>query len=74
MARGALRWTVRELADKARINHNTVIRFENERHCANELTVLAIKGAFEAGGLVFIEADETAGEGVRIARQVKERA
>ena len=68
MARAALRWTVRELADKARINHNTVIRFENEKHDANEVTVLAIKAAFEAAGLVFIDADETAGAGVREKR------
>jgi transcriptional regulator with XRE-family HTH domain len=53
MARAALRWTVRELADRARINHNTVIRFENEKHDANEVTVLAIKAAFEAAGIRF---------------------
>jgi hypothetical protein len=53
MARAALRWTVRGLADKARINHNTVIRFENEKHDANEVTVLAIKAAFEAAGIRF---------------------
>jgi hypothetical protein len=59
------------LADKARINHNTVIRFENEKHDANEVTVLAIKQAFEAAGLMFIDADETAGEGVRFKKTRK---
>jgi len=66
MARAALRWSVKELATKARISANTVVRFENEKHDANEVTVLAIKAAFEAAGLVFIDADETAGEGVRL--------
>jgi DNA-binding XRE family transcriptional regulator len=66
MARAALRWTVRELAAAAHINHNTVIRFENERHEPNDTTRLMIKQAFEAGGLAFIDADETAGEGVRL--------
>jgi DNA-binding XRE family transcriptional regulator len=68
MARSALRWTVRELADRAHINHNTVIRFENERHEPNDTTRLMIKQAFEAAGLMFIDADETAGEGVREKR------
>lgn len=66
MARAALRWTVKELADKAHINHNTVIRFENERHAPNDTTRLTIQAAFEAGGLAFIDADEAAGEGVRL--------
>jgi transcriptional regulator with XRE-family HTH domain len=68
MARAALRWTVRELADKARINHNTVIRFENEKHDANEVTVLAMRQAFEAAGLLFIDADDNGGVGVREKR------
>jgi DNA-binding XRE family transcriptional regulator len=65
MARAALRWNVKELAEKARINSNTVVRFENEKHEANEVTVLAIKQAFEAAGLTFIDADNTHGAGVR---------
>ena len=64
--RAAVRWNVKELAEKARINSNTVVCFENEKHDANEITVLAIKAAFDAAGLVFIDADETAGEGVRL--------
>jgi hypothetical protein len=74
----AVRWNVKELAEKARINPNTVVRFKNEKHDANEITVLAIKAAFEAAGLVFIDADETAGEGVRwreaLARKAQQGA
>jgi transcriptional regulator with XRE-family HTH domain len=73
MARAALRWTVRELADKARINHNTVIRFENERHDPNDTTRVMIEQAFEAGGLVFVDADEAAGEGVRLKASAEAR-
>ena len=74
MARAALRWNVKELATKARINSNTVVRFENEKHDANEVTVLAIKVAFEAAGLVFIDADETAGAGVRLREALARKA
>ena len=43
------------MAEKAHINSNTVVRFENEKHDANEVTVLAIKQAFEAAGIRFTE-------------------
>jgi transcriptional regulator with XRE-family HTH domain len=68
MARAALRWTVKELGRKAHIDSNTVVRFENGRHKSNETTVLVIRQAFEAAGLIFIDADETAGAGVREKR------
>jgi transcriptional regulator with XRE-family HTH domain len=68
MARAALRWTVKDLAQRARIDSNTVVRFENGRHKSNETTVLMIRQAFESGGLIFIDADETAGAGVREKR------
>ena len=53
MARAALRWTVKELARQARIDSNTVVRFENGKHKSNETTVLMIKQAFEAAGVRF---------------------
>ena len=68
MARAALRWTVKDLARQARIDSNTVVRFENGKHKSNETTVLVIRQAFEAAGLFFIDADETAGAGVREKR------
>jgi transcriptional regulator with XRE-family HTH domain len=68
MGRGALRWTVKELGRKAGIDSNTVVRFENGRHKSNEATMRVIRQAFEAAGLLFIDADETAGAGVREKR------
>lgn len=55
MGRAAVRWTVKELAERAHINHNTVIRFENERHEPNDTTRLVLKQAFEAAGVRFTE-------------------
>jgi hypothetical protein len=66
MARAALRWSVKELATKARVSANTVVRFENEKHEANEVTVFAIKAPFEAAGLIFV--NETGSEGVLIKK------
>jgi DNA-binding XRE family transcriptional regulator len=53
MARAALNWSVRDLAKRAHISANTVVRFENEQHEPNATTVLGIKQAFEAAGVRF---------------------
>jgi DNA-binding XRE family transcriptional regulator len=55
MARAALSWSVRDLAKRAHISANTVVRFENEQHDPNATTVLGIKQAFEAAGVRFTE-------------------
>ena len=64
------------MADKARINHNTVIRFENERHDPNDTTRVMIEQAFEAAGLVFFAEGEeslSGGPGVRIKASAEEQ-
>jgi transcriptional regulator with XRE-family HTH domain len=53
MARAALRWTTKDLARRARIDGNTVVRFENGSRKSNETTMLVIKQAFEAAGIRF---------------------
>ena len=63
MARAALGWGIRDLAQKAGIAANTVTRFENGGDALNE-TLAKIKLAFEAGGLVFIP-ENGGGDGVR---------
>jgi transcriptional regulator with XRE-family HTH domain len=68
MARAALGWGIRDLAKAADIAANTVFRFENGRNEPNTLTLKAMRQAFEAAGLIFIDADETAGVGVREKR------
>ena len=71
MARAALNWSARDLAEQARVGSNTVVRFENGKP-ANTSTVTMIRQALEAAGLVFIDADETAGEGVRLKKPESE--
>jgi transcriptional regulator with XRE-family HTH domain len=68
MARAALDWGVRELADAAGINVNTVTRFESGKK-ANVSTQKLIRQACETAGLVFIaggEASLSGGPGVRL--------
>lgn len=54
MARAALRWTVRELAQKAGVMPNTVTNLENGK-ITTTATVSAIEEAILASGLIIFE-------------------
>jgi len=55
MARAALGWTVKDLGRRAHVSASSVVRFENDRHEANEATVLAMQRAFEDAGVRFTD-------------------
>lgn len=55
MARAALDWGVRDLAQIAGVSANTVARFENGRNAPNPSTLRVIRQAFEATGVRFTE-------------------
>lgn len=68
MARAALKWGVRELAEKANVTPNTVSRFENGSS-PNMATVKALSEVLEGAGVTFIKDNEQSlegGAGVRI--------
>lgn len=73
MARAAVGWGVRELAEKAGVAVNTVSRFENDFGALVE-TLARIQGALEKAGVVFIPADQTGGPGVRLREAASDRA
>jgi transcriptional regulator with XRE-family HTH domain len=64
MARAALGWGVRELAEKAGITANTVTRIENGAD-AKQSTIGALRSALETAGVVFIP-ENGGGPGVRL--------
>ncbi|MCX7355252.1 MAG: helix-turn-helix transcriptional regulator [Alphaproteobacteria bacterium] len=64
MARAALDWTVRDLAREAGVSANTVSRYENGTDAMGD-TLMRFRRAFESAGILFIDADETGGQGVR---------
>lgn len=66
MARAALGWGVRELAEKAGITANTVTRIENGAD-AKQSTMEAIQRTLEAAGLDFIP-ENGGGAGVRLRK------
>jgi transcriptional regulator with XRE-family HTH domain len=68
MARAALGWGVRELAEKASTTANTVSRFENGADAMGG-TLAKIEAALEAAGVELIPAGGTSvsgGPGVRL--------
>jgi transcriptional regulator with XRE-family HTH domain len=66
MARAAVGWGVRELAEKAGVTANTITRIENGAD-AKQSTMGAIRLAFEEAGVQFISEDG-GGVGVRLKK------
>jgi len=69
MARAAVGWGVRELAEKAGVTANTVTRIENGAD-AKQSTMMAIRSALEAAGVEFIP-ENGGGPGVRLHSPAK---
>lgn len=69
MARAALQWGVRDLANAAEVSTNTVTRLERGETLYPR-TVAAIRSALEAAGVIFLDEGETpdGGPGVRLNR------
>jgi transcriptional regulator with XRE-family HTH domain len=65
MARTALGWGVRDLAEAAGVSPNTVSRFENGADARVD-TLGHLQEVLEDAGVVFVPADDTAGPGVRL--------
>jgi transcriptional regulator with XRE-family HTH domain len=66
MARAALGWNVRELAEKAGITANTVSRVENGADSKSS-TLESIRRTLEGAGIIFIPANGE-DEGVRLRK------
>jgi transcriptional regulator with XRE-family HTH domain len=70
MARAAIGWGVRELAEKAGVTANTVTRIENGAD-AKQSTIDALQRALEAAGIEFTNGDQP---GVRLAKAAAARS
>ncbi len=72
MARAALNWTVRDLENKAKINKNTISRYEAGREVLSG-TINKLEKVLESAGITFIYEDETRGSGVLLSKEVTRR-
>ena len=66
MARVAVGWGVRELADAAKVSPNTITRLERGENL-HDRTLEAIRTALESAGVIFI-ASNGEGPGVRLRK------
>jgi predicted transcriptional regulator len=71
MARAALGFGVRDLAEKAGVTANTITRIENGAD-AKQSTIDAIRTALERAGVEFLDEDG-GGPGVRLRKARKKR-
>jgi transcriptional regulator with XRE-family HTH domain len=72
MARAAVGWGVRELAEKASVTANTVTRIENGAD-AKQSTMDRLQEALEVAGVEFID-ENGGGPGVRLRKRSSEKS
>jgi len=55
MARAALQWSLHEAAQAAGVSYRTILRFEKEQRDVQPELIVALRRAFEAAGVRFID-------------------
>jgi ribosome-binding protein aMBF1 (putative translation factor) len=72
MARAALDWSAAELASRSGVSASSIQRAEavDGVPTMKSTNLFKLQRALEIGGVMFVDADETAGEGVRLRRRL----
>jgi transcriptional regulator with XRE-family HTH domain len=73
MARAALNWTVRDLAEATGLHRNTITNIEVGRYAGDQKTLETIEAVLRRAGVEFIE-ENGGGAGVRMKKSVKKRS
>jgi transcriptional regulator with XRE-family HTH domain len=68
MARAALNWTVRDLAQAAGLHRNTITNIETGRYSGDSATLAAIAVVLKRAGVEFID-ENGGGPGVRLRKR-----
>jgi len=72
MARAALNWTVRDLAEAAGVHRNTITNIETGRYVGDLTTLQAIAAALKRAGVEFID-ENGGGPGVRLRKRQQKK-
>jgi DNA-binding XRE family transcriptional regulator len=72
MARAALGWTVRDLAEATGLHRNTITNIEVGRYAGEPETLDLIRRVLSREGVIFIE-ENGGGAGVRLRRPTAQR-
>jgi transcriptional regulator with XRE-family HTH domain len=73
MARAALGWSLSDLADRAKVNLNTISRYEAGREVLSG-TIGKIEKALEIAGIALIQEDDLGGPGIRMQKPFSKKA
>ena len=73
MARAALHWTVRDLAEATGLHRNTITNIEVGRYAGDQKTLEIIEAVFSRAGVEFID-ENGGGAGVRMKKSFKKRS
>jgi transcriptional regulator with XRE-family HTH domain len=73
MARAALNWTVRDLAEAAGLHRNTISNIEVGRYLGDPATLETIETVLRSAGVEFID-ENGGGPGVRLRQPKKPRS
>jgi transcriptional regulator with XRE-family HTH domain len=72
MARAALNWTVRDLAEAAKLHRNTISNIETGKYVGDGATLAAIVSVLKKAGVEFID-ENGGGAGVRLRKRTQIR-
>nr|WP_247295613.1 MULTISPECIES: helix-turn-helix transcriptional regulator [unclassified Bradyrhizobium] len=72
MARAALNWTVRDLAEATGLHRNTINNIEVGRYAGDPKTLEVIQRTLGVAGIEFID-ENGGGPGVRLRKTVREK-
>jgi transcriptional regulator with XRE-family HTH domain len=73
MARAALGWSLSDLADKSKVNLNTISRYEAGREVLSG-TIDKLEKVLESAGIAFIQEDDLGGPGIRMQKPQMKKA
>ncbi|KQZ31492.1 helix-turn-helix domain-containing protein [Caulobacter sp. Root1472] len=68
MARAAVGFSVRKLAETSGVADSTILRFETGKGDILTANLAKLQSTLEVAGVVFVPADDTVGAGVRLKR------
>jgi transcriptional regulator with XRE-family HTH domain len=68
MARAALNWTVRDLAEAAGVHRNTITNIETGKYAGDGATLSALEAVLKREGVEFID-ENGGGAGVRLRKK-----
>jgi transcriptional regulator with XRE-family HTH domain len=72
MARAALNWTVRDLAEAAELHRNTITNIETGKYAGDQETLARIATVLKRAGVEFID-ENGGGPGVRLRKRQQKK-